>query len=572
MARLLIEGFEFASVNHYHKDPRRALDFTFPQSISGMDGTYCFNPANSWTIMPLSSAAGTVYVSFLYRCHTGGYNDYIMAFYEDGMNIMGSLAKTSGNYLRAYKGSIGTTLATGSTALSANTTYRITVVYTPHDTSGVFQVYIDGSETAEINFSGDSSDNTDNVAYIGIGTTGASSYGTHHYLDNIVVDDTALPAATNIRKMVPAGAGNTTQWSGSGGNNFLADPECVGLWRLEPLNYETDATGNNVLTPVNSPTVETGYFKEGNGAVRFTRSSSEYFYFPGTNDTNLPTGYPLKTGDTVKKFAAAFWVRLASTLSSGYAGLIAKWNWGGSQITFNLGVTTNNQLYSSWGYGSGTSQEAWDGDALPQLTASQWYHIGIAIDGVAKTSLIRIYNAVTGVATTYQDTYANDLRISNAPFSIGGEYAGSYLDGVMDEVAFFNNTKTATNFDSMRAGTYLSAKYATVREIPPSMADYVYSNTTGDKELFTLSTPPSNVDTIHAVAIRAELQAIGLSTPRNVKLVTRTHDTDYDGSDEFAPWMIEGGVRQLRAVNPNTSSAWTADELAALQIGVKTAA
>lgn len=572
MARLLIEGFEFASVDHWHKDPRRTRNEYYPKNISGMDGEYCFCPVDSWTIMPLSSTVATVYVSFLYRFHTGWCNDYIMGFYEDGMNIMASLAKTSGNYLRLYRGSINTTLATGATALSANTTYRITIQYTPHDTSGVFKLYIDGSATAEIDYSGDSADNTDNVAYIGIGTTGASSYGCHHYLDNIVVDDTSLPAETKIRRMLPDGAGNTSDWTATSGNDFQADSDCVGLWRLEPLNYETDSIGGQTLIGVNSPTVETGYFKEGMGAVKFVRSSSEYFYFPGTTDTNLPTGYPLKSGDTVKKFAACFWGRFVALVGSGqYQVFIAKWNLLGSQITFNLGCTNNGQLYSSWGYGTGTNQEGWNGDTLPVLSAGRWYHIGISIDGVAKTSMIRVWDEYNQTATTYNDTYANELRISTAPFSIGAEYAWSYSDAIMDEVAFFNNTKSAANFDSIRQKTYNSAKHSVVKEVPPSINDYIYTNSVGNKQLFTLGAPPSNIDTINAVMTRIDLMAAGVTTPRNVKTVMRTHSTDYDGSDVFAPWMQPLGEINLRTVNPNTSSAFTVEELTDLEVGVKAA-
>jgi len=51
----------------------------------------------------------------------------------------------------------------------------------------------------------------DNFAYSGF------------YVDNIVVDDAAWPGSTKIQAIVPAGAGNSTQWTPSAGNNY----ECV---------------------------------------------------------------------------------------------------------------------------------------------------------------------------------------------------------------------------------------------------------------------------------------------------------------------------------------------------------
>lgn len=567
MARLLIEGFELGTVDHWHKDNRRDRDESFAMNIPGMDGVYCFRPNNSYSLMPLSSTAATVYVSFLYRVYSAGYNDFLLGFHASDGAMLACLVKTSSNYLRACRGNVGTTLATGSTALSANVTYRITIVFTPHDTSGVFQVYIDGGGTPEINFSGDSSDNTDNVAHIGIGTTGASSYGTHHYLDNLVVDDAALPGATKIRRMLPDGSGNSDAWSASSGNNFAGDPECVSLWRLEPGAMETDSIGNVSLTGVNTPDSETtaGMFKEGSGCAKVDRSESEYFY---VNDSALPTGYPLKNGDTVKKLSFALWYRPTTVPgASQYHGIVSKWHWTNSKLTFSL-LLENGQLRLGWGYGTGQNAENW----YPcSISAGRWYHLGCAIDGIAKTALIRLWDDTAQSAATYTHNFTNELRICDTSYTFFAEGAGNNADGRGDEIAFFNDIKTESDFDSMRQGTYCSVKHAVVAEVPPGAGDYIYTNTTGDKQLFTLGAPPSNIDTVHAVMTAIKVKATGNTAPRNVKTVMRTHGTDYDGSDVFAPWMTPGSGRELYLVNPNTGSAFTPEELAALEVGVKAA-
>jgi hypothetical protein len=232
-------------------------------------------------------------------------------------------------------------------------------------------------------------------------------------------------------------------------NNFSIDANCVALFRMESGALVTDSIGTNTLTNVGvSETTATGTFKEGSCAANFESDENDYMY---RADADLDAGFPLKSGDTTKKFSCAFWMKQESSSTNHY--IIAKYD---TNFKRSLAITLYADKINIFiGYNGGASSETHAFDKT--LVDGRWYHIGVAHDGVNKTTLVRIYDEYND--TTYEETYdaTNETNISDAPFSLGnrGDFDTSYdYDGILDEVVIFKDLLTGYEFDNIRNGSY----------------------------------------------------------------------------------------------------------------------
>ena len=81
-------------------------------------------------------------------------------------------------------------------------------------------------------------------------------------------------------------------------NDFSADSRVKALWRFE--NNLNDARGGNHLTDVNTVGFTSADKKEGGYAADFEKDNAEYGY---RNDNDLDGGFPLKSGDSLKKIS-----------------------------------------------------------------------------------------------------------------------------------------------------------------------------------------------------------------------------------------------------------------------------
>ena len=571
MTRVLSEGFELAHLDHYLVDGSKTAP-VFATSISGMDGTYCWATAgsNARVLFPLSSAVANAYVGMRFRAPSHYvWGNWMLYFYNASKQCMGVLGRDSGGHLFFYRGLGAALLQTATLTISTNTTYFITIHYKPHDTEGIVLVKVDG--VTHIDFTGDAADNTGDVAYIGIGKEGGGlTAGPDAYFDNLVVDDADWPTQTKIVALRPNEAGVQGDWSGNTANNFLDDPDCVAWWRFESGAQATDSKGTNTLTADNTPDVEggAGLFKEGLYSAKMDRAENERFYI---TDANLAAGFPLKNGDTTKKFSCAFWYRPTTVPgASVYHGLVTKWYYGGSKISLALDLE-NGQLRVFWGYGtSGQNYESW---YVCTISAARWYHFSVAVDGIAKTCTVRVWDEEAQSATTYTHTFTNELRITDASFYVGCEGNGTqHCDGRMDELVVFKDLLTEQEMDNIRQGLYQSAKHSVVAENPPVASDYIYTNTENALELFTLQDLPGSIDAVKAVTVGLRAQAAGNPTPTQVQPAIRTGGGNYFGGSVHADMLMEVGARKFYAVNPSTGVAWTVDEINALQAGAKAVA
>jgi hypothetical protein len=213
---------------------------------------------------------------------------------------------------------------------------------------------------------------------------------------------------------------------------------------MESGALTTDSIGTNTLTNVGvAEATAAGTFKEGACAADFESGENDYMYCA---DADLDAGFPLKSGDTTKKFSCAFWMKQESSHSSHY--IVAKYDTNSKRSL--AVVLTSDKINIYIGYNSGESFETYAFNKT--LVDGRWYHVGIAHDGINKTTLASIYDEYND--TTYEETYnaTNETNISNAVFSLGnrGNLDSDYdFDGILDEVVIFKDLKTTNDFNKM---------------------------------------------------------------------------------------------------------------------------
>jgi hypothetical protein len=225
-------------------------------------------------------------------------------------------------------------------------------------------------------------------------------------------------------------------------NNFTTDPACVALYRFEPGALTADSIGANTLTPTASPpTSDATNFLEGAGAASFAYASSQAFTLP---DATLPSGFPLKNGETNRVFTIAGRTRM--TYQSGWRSLVCK-RYGANKYSF--GVTVNGaRLNIISGYNSGNSWQIFDtGIDFPLNNFASWI---VSVDGVSNSFFVYAYRSDNHTYYFNKGTISNAIWISDAAWAIGGHanLDSEFIGGQNDEVVFFKravNLIEATN-------------------------------------------------------------------------------------------------------------------------------
>jgi hypothetical protein len=232
-------------------------------------------------------------------------------------------------------------------------------------------------------------------------------------------------------------------------NVWTGDPNIISVWRFESGALTADSVGTNTLTAVNVPAEDVVDYKQGTCSTSLLYASKQFFK---VTDANLSAGFPLKSGDTVQKISFGCWFKPMTSVS-GSNGLIGK-STSTVGIQLHLSNTTTLQLrWNATNYTVGT------------IALGTWFHVAVMVDGMARTSWVRLYNADTGVATTsIVTTQTVDLTLS-ADWRIGswsGLDTTFTFNGKIDEAFVFNRLLSALEVDAIRNGTYEYAPLVTV--------------------------------------------------------------------------------------------------------------
>jgi hypothetical protein len=243
---------------------------------------------------------------------------------------------------------------------------------------------------------------------------------------------------------------------GPAGNNFAADPNCVALWRFERTpggNLDpNDSIGTNTLV-VDGADSDIARYKEGAGSADFEEHDADYAYIA---NGDLSDDFPLKNGTANKKISVCMWFRGESFKTQ---ALYAKYD-GTVGYSFALFITrSGSKHYVSMriGHSNGRVQEVRTNTKM-ELAANQWYHVGATFDDGDRSYRIRVHDATGDVTAAAFGPFDNHVSLVNSPVVVGaytsmGNPVFPY-DGLIDELAVFNDTLTADEIDQIRQGAY----------------------------------------------------------------------------------------------------------------------
>ncbi|MGE5295495.1 MAG: pre-peptidase C-terminal domain-containing protein, partial [Solirubrobacterales bacterium] len=241
------------------------------------------------------------------------------------------------------------------------------------------------------------------------------------------------------------------------GNNFSVDTNAVAVWDFEADKLTIDSIKGLELD--NSGVVaDTTTFKQGESSARFDTAAQywaeDYTFYMG--DVNLPANFPGKSGTSNKTFSIAFWANFGVMTVSSELPLVSKRNIGAGQASYEIVLTQTAQVALRIGTGTGYTEETLTHGS--SLVAGRWYHIVATFDNTTHTGTISVWDDTAGaiLATDVKKTDFSAMNVDAATFVIGGVDNPWYetTNGLMDEVAIFNDVLTTTEIAKIRAGTY----------------------------------------------------------------------------------------------------------------------
>ncbi|MBN1510170.1 MAG: hypothetical protein JW955_25205 [Sedimentisphaerales bacterium] len=228
-------------------------------------------------------------------------------------------------------------------------------------------------------------------------------------------------------------------------------PRPVALWRFEPGAFTDDSVSTNYLDN-DGAALETTDRKEGNGCayLRAYEKDSLIRY-----DDHLAANFPTKSGSTSTTMTLCFWMKPKSFPFN--ATVISKYQIATDTRSWRLYLGAIPGNYMKLGLGRGTGGDFTDysfNQTSEQLVANHWYHVAFVYRSSDRYYHVRIWDDTDGVVRVNREgTATAPMAITNAPLVFGNTPLESmYFDGLLDEVAVFNEVLSTSQIDKVRRG------------------------------------------------------------------------------------------------------------------------
>ncbi len=216
------------------------------------------------------------------------------------------------------------------------------------------------------------------------------------------------------------------------------------------------------------------------------------------------------------------------------AYISSAWTNVGSAVSYSLGTLQTIDIYCEGNNAAGTAKIFLSGTERMSATADL-----SAVTGITKLRHYGI-NSASG-------NYISQCIMASEP-TIGMRLTTYYPSG----------TGTSTAF---------TGDYTAVDEATYSDADFIYSASNGDIELFTGTGPALTGYVVRAVGVYARAKR-GAAGPQNLQLALRVSGSNYVSSSK-ALGVGYDAYGNIWAQNPDTSADWLTSAIATLQFGVK---
>lgn len=216
------------------------------------------------------------------------------------------------------------------------------------------------------------------------------------------------------------------------------------------------------------------------------------------------------------------------------------------------------------------------------LLLGVWTNVGTAVsyDGTTLQT-IDLYidgNSATGTAKLY---IAGTLRLTVASTDLSPVASITAVRSYGINTASGHNISQVIIADEptigMRLATYYpsgagatgdwTGDYTSVDEAVLNDADFIYSGTNGQVELFTGTGPALTGYVVRAVGVYARAKK-GASGPSNLQLAIRVNGTTYTSSSKALD-VGYSAYGNIWSQNPDTTADWLVSQISSVQFGVK---
>jgi hypothetical protein len=155
--------------------------------------------------------------------------------------------------------------------------------------------------------------------------------------------------------------------------------------------------------------------------------------------------------------------------------------------------------------------------------------------------------------------YFDDLVVMNTTGSLNNSFMGDVTISALLPTGAGNSSGWTPSAGS---------NYDCVNEASPNDdTDYVSTAALTTKDLYAFADAPAGAD-IRAVQVLAAVRK-GAEGPGQVKLVTRSNSTDYDGVAQGIGGTAYSYVREVYETDPATAAAWSESGFNAAEFGLK---
>lgn len=198
--------------------------------------------ANCWLAKSGTFANNIAYIGFAY--YPGDLDGGMWVQFFNAGGVQCTVLHATDGSIKVYRGSSsGTLLESSATGvLTAQAWFWIEIKVTIHDSTGTYEVRVNGVDVV----SGSSVDTkyqaTDGVTQVRISGTGADSY----YDDLYIADDSGsfdFLGDSRVDTIYPTGAGTTTEWTPSAGSNYENVDDATDIDDDSTYNSEADVNG-----------------------------------------------------------------------------------------------------------------------------------------------------------------------------------------------------------------------------------------------------------------------------------------------------------------------------------------
>lgn len=217
----------------------------------------------------------------------------------------------------------------------------------------------------------------------------------------------------------------------------ISDFSPVSHWTCDEssgIRYDSNDAKNNDLTDNNTVGTSTGL--RGN-ACNFQSANSEYLSITSASSTGLEAN----------SFTISFWGK--QTTKTTFA-VTKKYTTSGTALSWVSGFNADVTQYAYAYTGNGTNINELTSGA-PSLSTGTWYHIVTTWDNTAKQIKTYVNGALAGSLTG-----SYNIAYNSGTLFIGQSGYGSYFNGDIDEITYFDTVLSAGNVDTLyNSGTPL---------------------------------------------------------------------------------------------------------------------